>query len=167
LQNFGVVCGVFFLYFFRYRFGSVFYLVGFLTTFLLFFFCIFIIWLVFFAANGKNNRRSQRCAVAARPLLLLLLGARYKSFQLSLERVTVKTYRPLGAEVSTIFCAYIWIYIFLRCVCVLYLCFFCISSSIIIFSITYKLYIQTLGNWNMQRFQVSSVLILAWIACGM
>lgn len=61
-------------------------------------FCLFFVFLFFFGSLALLA--SQRCAVAARPLLLLLLGARYKSFQLSLERVTVKTYN-LGAEVSS------------------------------------------------------------------
>lgn len=65
------------------------------------FYCIlpFFVFFVFFF-GFLALLASQRCAVAARPLLLLLLGARYKSFQLSLERVTVKTYN-LGAEVSS------------------------------------------------------------------
>lgn len=56
--------------------------------------------------------------------LLLLLGARYKSFQLSLERVTVKTYNPPGAEVSICFWYLFGVYIFCECFLHIYI-FFC------------------------------------------
>lgn len=81
--------------------------------------CVFKSPLLFGGAVGVA---ADVCADAvADRLLLLLLGARYKSFQLSLERVTVKTYNPPGAEVSGIhFFWYLAVSIF--CECLIFFC---------------------------------------------